>query len=357
MSRAVILTLLALVALARSQCNPAGNTYRAGGLSLTFGAPVGSWIPVVEYLVGNGQESAWFMTVSQQTPSRWEVQDRAFHGDATGDCGDTIGQYSFTFSTDCQNLAVEAIFDECTDRSDAFSGVSLSLIPSPSFYGSDGECPAYTGTLGITSEEPHLSGEPVSIFPAPANLTIVSVGKIAAFFQLWTRRTFDPSNFHLVQDLLSVPAGFACEERLYGQYSLTEASGCATIVCGKADSCPARAGLFQGLALNGYTGAQCTTDINVIQWPNSGCSDGNIYTKSSYDCKGTGDGTQCAFCHGVANGIDVKLCIERNGGSCNHIFRSLPAKGWCNLEFECPASTLSLSVFALLALLLVVLFQ
>jgi len=351
------LTFLALVALARSQCNPAGNTYQAGGLSFTFGAAVGDWIPAIEYFVGNGMESAWFMTVSQQTGSRWEVLDVAFYGDAIGDCGDTPGQYSFQFSTDCQTLSMETIFDECGDRSEAMSGVSLSLVDSPFYYGSEQECGSYTGTLGASTEEPHLSGEPVSIFPAPANLTIVSVGSRAAFFQLWTRRTADPINFHLVQDLLSVPAGFACEERLYGQYFLTESDNCGAVICGKADACPARAQLWQGVQFNDYTGDECDNDITVIEWPNSGCSDGNLWTKSPQECTATGDGTQCAFCHGVANGMTVKTCIERNGGKCNHIFRSLPAKGWCNLEFECPASTLSLSVFAFLALSLVVLFQ
>jgi len=351
--------LLALVALACSQCTPNGNTYRAGGLSLTFGAPVGSWIPVIEYQVGNGLESAWFLTVSQQTSARWEVIDKSVYGDAksTSACGDVVGQYSFQFSADCSDLTVESINDDCSDRVDRISGVSFSLVTSPFFSGSEQQCAVYTGTLAQTTEEPHLSGEPVSIFPAPANLAIVSVGSTAAFFQLWTRRSGDADNFHLVQDLYSYPTGFACAERLYGQYYLTESADCGAILCGTADACPARAGLFQGAQFNDFSGDACASDITVIEWPNSGCSDGNIYTGSADECKSTGDGTQCAFCHGVANGLDVKLCIERNGGACNSIFRSLPAKGWCNLEFECPASTLSLSVFALFALLIVVLFQ
>jgi len=357
-----VLVFLALVALARSQCSPIGNTYSAGPVSWTVGAPaVNMAVPVIQKITdgtlltqGRPYEFITFMTITQMTSRRWEVADVGFYLQAFMDCGDVIGQYNFDFSTDCSTVSVSLIADVCTPRANNLDGLVLSLTASPYFYGSPGQCSSYSGTLGV-ADDSHLSGDPVSIFPGPNNLTIVSVEDTAIFFQLWTRRDYenDPPNFHLIQDLFSVPAPFACEQRFYGQYYLNEQENCAAILCGKADSCAERAQLYQGVSLNDYSGPTCTTDVQIIQWPLSGCSDGNVWLEGPAECTLQGAGDQCAFCHGVANGRNVKLCIERNGGSCNHIFRSLPAQFWCNLEFECPASTLSLSVFALFITVLV----
>jgi len=137
---------------------------------------------------------------------------------------------------------------------------------------------------------------------------------------------------------------------------LTRESGCGSILCGKTDSCAARGHLFHGVHLNDYQGAECDTDIEILEFPNNACSDGNIWKKTPYECRDQFGGDQCMFCRGVANGLDVKLCLDRNGGICNDIFRSLPSKGWCNLEMECPASSLSLSLVFALSLFLIALF-
>jgi len=249
-------------------------------------------------------------------------------------------------------MTITTIYDECERRAAAFDGITYTQTTVVA----DGECDSWIGTLKESALSPRLSAEKVSIYPGLENLAIVSIGDYAAIFQQWSYGTNDPADLVRFQDLLSVPEGYACEERLYGQYFMTKESGCGAILCGKADSCAPRAGLFHGVRLNDYSGDDCAADIAVIEFPNNGCSDGNIWRKTPYECTGQGKGDQCMFCRGVANNLDVKLCLERNGGGCNDIFRSIPSKGWCNLEFECPASTLSLSVFALLGLCLVVLF-
>jgi len=359
-----VLFFLALVVLARSQCSPIGNAYAAGPVSWTVGAPaVNGAIPLIQLVTdstlftqGRPYQFITFMTITQITSRRWEVSDVGFYGQAFMDCGDVVGQYNFDFSTDCSSVTISVISDTCSPRASNLDGLVLSLTTSPYFYGSPGRCSSYAGTLGSDGDG-HLSGQPVSFFPGPSNLTIVTVANQAVFFQLWTRRDFenDPPNFHLIQDLFSVPAPFACLQRLYGQYFLQETDQCGAILCGKADACPERAELFQGVSLNDYVGPQCSTDIEVVQWPLSGCSNGNVWVEGPGECTSQGGGDQCIYCHGVANGNNVKLCINRNGGSCNHIFRSLPAQHWCNLEFEChdPASTLSLSVIALFTAVLV----
>jgi hypothetical protein len=325
----------------------------AGNTTLVFGAAVADWIPVVMHYDDEGIIGAYFMTARQATSSRWEVMEVGYYGRATTECEGILGQYGFAFSTDCESLTVSPIYDECESRVGVFEGLTFTQ----SSVVQDGQCDSWMGVLQQTSESPRLSGEKLAIYPAPSNLAIVSIGDYTAIFQQWAPGTdADPPSLVRFQDLLSVPEGYACEERFFGQYLLTKENGCGAILCGKTDSCPARAHLFHGVHLNDYEGGECEADIEVLEFSNSACSDGNIWKKTPQDCVGQFGGDQCMFCRGSANNLDVKLCIDRNGAICNDIFRSYPSKGWCNLEMECPASTLSFSVFALLSVLFLALF-
>jgi len=64
-----------------------------------------------------------------------------------------------------------------------------------------------------------------------------------------------------------------------------------------------------------------------------------------YDCTDQAPGNQCMFCKGRANDKIVSLCLERLGAPCNTAFNTPAREAFCNLEFECPASTVSFSLF------------
>jgi len=342
-SPAFVLFFTAFLALSYAQCSVDGASYNVGNFTWTFGAVVGTWNPVIVRLDDGGVIRVTFATarLASTAVDRWELQDVGtfFRGELT--CGSTVGQYHFQFAPDCNSFTVALIYDECTSRGSLINGLTLTATTLSS-------CPTFVGTLAQSSAlAPQFSGEVATIVPAMDGLYMASIGSQASVFQYWTQGATDPANLYRIQDIMSIPAPYSCEYRYYGQYYLTVDSGCSAILCGKSDSCPARASLLPGLELNGYSGDPCPSTVDVLEFSNSACSDGNIWTKSPHDCTSQLNGATCMYCHGVANGLDLKLCLERNGGICNDIFRSIPAKGWCNLEFECPASTLSLSVFAL----------
>jgi len=70
-----------------------------------------------------------------------------------------------------------------------------------------------------------------------------------------------------------------------------------------------------------------------------------------YDCTDQVPGDQCMFCKGRANDKIVRLCLERLGAGCNRAFNTPAREAFCNLEFECPASTVSFSLFLLVSIL------
>jgi hypothetical protein len=70
-----------------------------------------------------------------------------------------------------------------------------------------------------------------------------------------------------------------------------------------------------------------------------------------YDCTDQLEGDKCMFCKGRANDKVRSVCLERLGNDCNAAFNSPPRSVFCNLEFECPASTFSFSMFLALSLL------
>jgi hypothetical protein len=359
-----LLVFVATLAFASAQCGFEGTVYNheTSNVTVYFGAAVGDWVPGIQYESFTGERQAWFITIREADNTRWELREWGSVGLA-GACLDVIGQYRVLFEDDCSTVSFAVIHDDCIARSQFWGNdTTLNLVEVE-----DGVCTADVGTLGETDEAPQLSGEQVTIYPADGNLVVVSVGDYAALFQQWElQEGVEPSegtegtdDEWWVTDYLSIPDGYACEERWIGVYKSIETEDeddCASRTCGVSDPCAARAGLFHNVAFNGFDGEECETDVDVIEWPNSGCSQGNTWALTPYECVDQFNGDQCIFCRGVAGGLDVKLCIERNGGTCNDIFRSVPAQGWCNLEFECPASTLSLSVITVFSVLLALFF-
>lgn len=70
-----------------------------------------------------------------------------------------------------------------------------------------------------------------------------------------------------------------------------------------------------------------------------------------YDCTDQEGGDKCMFCKGRANDKVRSVCLPRLGSGCNAAFNSPPRMTFCNLEFECPASSLSFPLTVILSLL------
>jgi len=75
-----------------------------------------------------------------------------------------------------------------------------------------------------------------------------------------------------------------------------------------------------------------------------------------YDCTDQLDGDKCMYCKGRANNKEVSLCLERLGIGCNAAFNTPTRSVFCNLEFECPATTLAFPFVAVICLLAFVIF-
>jgi len=347
----------ALVSFVAAQCSLETTAYQRGDYTLFLGARVGDWIPVITYLNDDGDRQAWFQTWTPGAVNtlRFDVAEYGSVGRLPHCDASVVGHYKAVFSSDCETLTLALLSDHCFRRTEFFPEEwtkIANVLPGT------GDCGLYEGTLNKSTLSPRLSGETVSIFAAFGGLRIHSYGNVGAGFVEWT--SGQDKGVKNMQDILTIPAPFACENRLYGQYHLRSVStgSCLVKFCGVADTCPSRASLLDGVAMNGYQGSDCPAPVEVIR-PNSACSPDNQpwpEHKSVDQCTSIGGGSQCAYCHGVANNKDVVSCIERNGATCSDIFRSGWRKSFCNLEFECPASTFSFSflfaaVLALLALL------
>jgi len=75
-----------------------------------------------------------------------------------------------------------------------------------------------------------------------------------------------------------------------------------------------------------------------------------------YDCTDQYDHTVCFYCSGRANGFEAKdVCLNRNGRGCADLYNSPEASAYCNLAFECPASTFSQPFFLVVLTILLAL--
>jgi len=349
----------ALVALVAAQCNPEGSTYTdSNGNSLTFGTAVADWVPSLQ---NNGDvNNVDFLVWKQATTTRWQVT--TFGTTASSDTIDAScdrwGQYSFNFANGCADLTIDVLADTCASRSSFLAGTSWSQV-SPA----DGAaCYAAGNTLSTTlaasDSQPVFGGESASIVFGEDTFALVSVGDQAVFVQRW--RENDGHNVQIV-DLGVYPTGYTtCEPTQVGTYLHVDNWGgesCAVRFCGTDDQCAFRAELFHNVAFNGFTGDQCSGTVTIPNAPQTQCSNGRQWLKDSVTCIEQAVEGGCAYCTGVAMGQTSTWCINRDGVGCTALGAAEVTKTFCNVEFECPASTASLSIVVLISALLALFFH
>jgi hypothetical protein len=161
-----------------------------------------------------------------------------------------------------------------------------------------------------------------------------------------------------IRDFASVPDGYACSNTKVGVYNTTWDADCSVRFCGITDGCEARGQLLHGIAINDWMASEddqgCPADILVPGYGGeSKCSvDEAQWLGHPYDCVNQFTKGECMFCRGVADGQEVSLCLDRLGAQCDDIFNTDARRSFCNLEFECPASTLSFSLVVFISALL-----
>jgi len=189
-------------------------------------------------------------------------------------------------------------------------------------------------------------------------MAIATVNGVA-IFQQWA---FNGPNATEIRDFLSIPDGYACSSTKVGTYSGEFDSTCSNFFCGVSDGCFPRGELLSGAAFNDYPSEGPTNCDAPIQKPGYGgiskCNvDEEQWLAHPYACIDQFDRGQCMFCRGIANGKTVSMCLDREGGECNAVFNTYAAASYCNLAFECPASTVTLSVAVFVAALLALFFH
>jgi len=87
---------------------------------------------------------------------------------------------------------------------------------------------------------------------------------------------------------------------------------------------------------------------NAISDPVCGGGKAN-WNDNPYDCTDQFDGhNTCFYCSGRSRGFEARnMCFNRMGRGCNELFNTPEALTYCNLAFECPASTFSSPVLVL----------
>jgi hypothetical protein len=355
----MLFVFAALVALVASQCNPEGNTYRGADLqSLTFGAAVGDWVPG---LIDMGTVNTVHFTVwKQATPTRWEVTE---FGTSSSESSDEhcilTGQYNIDFFNGCTDMHVTLLSDSCHDRA-AFLQNTFTLWERAD----DATCyevgTALDATLGESEAVPFLSGDDATYVFGQNEFALVSVEDRAVIVQRW--RVAESGHTTEVIDFASYPAGFACPLSDVGSYVNVAVWGdeCQVRFCGVVDSCLSRSQLLHNTAFNGYEEDICTADAvdNGSEPARTECSvDGRQWLLHPDDCVNQNVEGGCAFCSGIAMQETAMWCINRQGAGCNQIFESAVRQTYCNLEFECPASTVSISFVLFISTLLALFFH
>jgi hypothetical protein len=354
----VLFLFAALFALAAAQCNVGGNTYVNGEHSLTFGAPVDNWVPVI---INMGDPShVIFATFKQATASRWELQA---YGAPNGEFCDTKGQYNVQILSGCSELSFSFIEDACIGR-----GVLLSdntFTQEDKVEGTDciSSGSSLTSTFQESESSPILSGGDVTWVFGKHEFAIASIEDRAAIFQRWTLTSSGDEWMTEIIDFASAPAGYSCSSTKVGVYNTTYGDECAVRFCGISDGCQARGELIHGAAFNDWTAAEddegCAADISVPGFGGeSKCSrDEAQWLSHPYDCVDQFDKGTCMFCRGISGGQTVSLCLDRLGAQCEEIFETDARRSYCNLEFECPASTASISLVVFISAFLALFFH
>jgi len=343
----------ALLALAASQCTVDGNTYQSGAVSITFGSAVDTWIPTL--FNWGDVATVSFGTFKQATATRWEVQE---YGSASGGSCEGKGQYNLQFGGDCDSLTFTFISDPCTARSAAFSE-DFELVD----LSGAGDCAAVGTSLETTFRKsvasPHLSLLPTTIVFGQDEFAIVSAGDTGAIFQRWSLGRNTDGETTTIVDFGSVPVGLSCGQTRVGTYLSNWEEDCSVQFCGISDGCESRAELWHTIDINGFEPEEaCPRPIDQPGLGgDSACSPSDDqWLKHPWDCIDQEIEGGCMFCRGIAEGKTVSLCLDRLGAQCEDIFATNARSSFCNLEFECPASTTAVSFVVFICSLLALLF-
>jgi len=348
----LVFVFAALLALATAQCDVQKNTYAMGSNSITFGAVVGDWMPVI-YNMGDVSK-VYFSTWTKATVTRMEALDvGTTQAEDNAYCA-LLGQYNIDWSSDCSSITFNTLSDSCRGRHAFLEGNTFTAV---SFQAGLPDCVSPTSVLETrfqTSESsPRLSEEPSTIVFGNDQFAVVSVGSQAALFQRWK---LEAGVVNII-DLASSPAGLSCHSAEISSYNVAFDGDCAARFCGGSDNCKSRAELFHQAPTNSFGGDNCVADFSVPDNALTQCNtDGRQWLRHPWDCTDQPVEGGCMFCKGIAKGEKIALCLNREGGGCNQIFASPVAKTFCNLEFECPASTFSSSLFVFICALVAMFF-
>jgi len=337
----IVAVLCVLVAVASSQCTVDGKSWSNGATSITFGAAVGENLPAM--LNGGGKDLFSFGYWTTATATRWEITTV---GAPSGTFCSSTGQYNAQFGGNCATLTLTAISDDCADRSSLLNN-KFALTPKSS----TGDCVStgtvLTTTLEKSSSLPALSGEVATIVFGADGFASVSVSTRGIIFQQWVLSSSSAGQTSTILDLGSFGQGLACSSQKVGVYLSDWNADCGVQLCGVSDSCVSRGELFGGAKFNGFeTSNVCTLPPGSASMGGFGlCNpDANEWTRHPYDCLEQNIAGGCMFCLGRANGVEHRQCLDREGAGCNELFNSNAGKSFCTLEFECPASTATISI-------------
>jgi len=345
----VLVALACIFALAASQCSLDGNTYAdSNGNSITFGHAVGSWVPALFNL---GSDTVNFATLSQETDTRWTIQN---FGSTTDFHCELTGSYVLSWVDGCSGIEFSILHDGCGDRSALLLNNQFTTLVDE-----NGDCISQgseiSTVLADSTNYPVLAGDNAHAVFGVGSYAIVSVASRAAIVQRWRSVTQATTTTYEIVDLASYPAGFACSSVDVGSYTTTLDSSCVGRLCGQSDNCQMRGELWHNAGLNGYTADLCPHKF-VYTPNNAQCSDGRQWRKHPEDCLAQQVPGGCMYCKGVAMGQITEYCLNQEGAVCQRIFESPVAQTFCNMEFECPASVTSFSFILIVSSLLVLLF-
>jgi hypothetical protein len=312
-----------------------------GNLSITFGAAVSDVYPA---LLDHGYASdLTFGYWSIATDSRWEITEV---GSVSGHFCDETGQYDAGFVDDCFTISFTLISDNCEGRTQLLSN-DFTLVSRSN----NADCVS-SGTvlqtqLGDSITAPELSRADATVVFGEDGYATVSIADRGTLYQRWSLHSTNDGETTRIVDIGSTGDDFSCPTSREGVYYSDWDSDCSAQLCGITDSCVSRGELFHATAYNGFQPIDgCVRDVHFPTLVGFGaCNpDQDTWEAHPWDCIDQDVPGGCMFCLGRANGNEFRQCLDRNGAVCNEIFNSIAAKAFCTLEFECPASTTTLSI-------------
>jgi len=186
---------------------------------------------------------------------------------------------------------------------------------------------------------------------------VISVATSLAIVQRWRITSTSTGQSVEVVDLASYPHGFSCPGTIIATYETDLDSDCSGRICVDSDNCEVRAQLLHDSGFNNFEGDMCSNTIatydNTVE-----CSDGRQWNKGNpKDCVAQNVPGGCMFCAGIAMGEKTQWCLDREGASCQNLEDSSVRQTFCNIEFECPASSIAVSVILIISSLLALFLQ